>query len=239
MVVFFIGKNMATIYKDTITNVLQIVSDLRGESSANTSANRVRAVSRSERDVAKRKFWRLFLLREQTAGTGDGVTASFTVGSSTYQMRDKGLYEVFVGGYNESNRYTIVDHTQFQAAVNQNASARLAYQWYDAANDLWKVRINPIPSTGDVVYYSYFWVPAAKTSATDYVYCFDMKILAHLANADIYEGEEEPDMSLDQINKAEVLIASYEGVEEAPAINQVYQMQSVENRASSRGIGSY
>lgn len=226
---------MATSYKNTISDVLQIVSDLRGESSTNTNASRVRAVSRAERDVAKRKFWRLFLLREQTAGTGDGTTTSFSLGTSTYQARDKGLCEVFVGGLTEDKRYQVVDHVQFQSLVNQNNSIRIAYQWYDASSDAWKVRVNPAPATGETVYYSHFWVPASKTSSSESVYCFDPKILAYLAMADIYEGEEEPEMALDALQKAEALIGSYEGIEEAPAVNQMYQMATVEHR----GIGTY
>lgn len=230
---------MATTYKAQISDVLEIVSDLRGESSTNTNASRIRAVSRAERDVAKRKFWRLFLLREQTAGTGDDTTTSFTIGTSTYNARDKGLCEVFVGGTTEDKRYQVVDHTKFRSLINQNGSERIAYQWYDAANDAWKVVINPAPSTGDIVYYSHFWVPAEKTTTTESVYCFDMKILAYLAMADIYEGEEEPEMALDSLQKAEAIIGTYEGIEEAPAVNQMYQMGNIESSIIPRGIGSY
>lgn len=230
---------MTTSYKDTIENVLQIISDLRGESSLNSNASRIRAISRAERDVAKRKFWRLFLLREQNAGTGDGLTTSFSIGTTTYNAREKGVCEVYVGGTTEDKRHTIVDHTNFRNIYNQNNAARIAYQWYDAANDSYKITINPVPSVGDVIYYSHFWMPASKTATSDAVYCFDMKILAYLANADIYESEEEPEMSLDSLQKAEALISTYEGIEEAPAVNQIYQVGNIESSIRPRGIGSY
>ena len=230
---------MATSYKNTIQKVLQIVSDLRGESSTNTNASRIRAVSRAERDVAKRKFWRLFLLREQTAGTGDGTTTSFTFGTTTYQARDKGLYEIFVGGLAEHNRHQIVDHAQYLSTISQNSNAKIAYQYYDASSDTWKIKVNPAPANGDTVYYSHFWVPAEKTSATESVYCFDPKILAYLAMADIYESEEEPEMALDSLQKAESILGTYESVEETPAINQIYQVGAIENSPRNRGLGTY
>jgi hypothetical protein len=103
---------MATLTADTVSYVLQIVSDLRGETTTNTDANRIRAVSRAERDFAKGRFWRTHLLRDQTT-TGDGSSTSFAIGSSSYPMRMKGLMEVFVGGTAEAHRYQVVDYAAF------------------------------------------------------------------------------------------------------------------------------
>lgn len=85
---------MATNIRDTVSNILQIISDKRGESSTNTDANRIRAVSRANKDFANRKFWRFYLLPNQT--TVGTASNDYTVGSATYPMRFKGLTEVFV-----------------------------------------------------------------------------------------------------------------------------------------------
>lgn len=228
---------MATLTSDTVTNILQIVSDLRGETTTNTDANRIRAVSRAERDFAKRRFWRTHLLRDQTT-TGDGSATSFTIGSATYPMRMKGLMEVFVGGTTEAQRYQVVDYAQFKNLYNQNNSMQICYEWYDADNDLWKVRINPVVDNGVTITYSYFWEPPKRTLASDTVVCPNMDIIARLALAYTYEGEDDEKFK-EQLQLAETLIAEYEALEDTPAIGQLYSMGPIESSVRPRGIGSY
>lgn len=223
----------------TITSILQMVSDLRGESATNTDASRVRAVSRAEQDFAGRMFFRVHLKRLVSAGTGDGTTQDFTIGSTSFPMRMKGLTEVSVGGTTEDKRYQVIDYHTYINQVNNDNSRRIAYEWFDVTNDLWKVHINPAPASGSTVYYSYFYEPAAKTSASDNVYCPRPKILAKLALKDIYEGEDEDDKADTVAQEAEQLISEVMGIENSPAINQVYTMGSIENSTRSRGVGSY
>lgn len=228
---------MATLYKSTVADVLQIVSDLRGESSTNTDASRIRSVSRAEQDFAKRKYWRLFLLPDQTQ-SGDGSASTFTVGSATYPMREKGLAEVFVGGTTEDKRCTVVDFFKYKAMYNGNASARLVYEYYDVANDLWKMKVNPVPANGDTITYSYFWVPPTRTATSDAVVCPNFDILARLALAYTYEGEDE-DKYQDELLIVEQLIEEEYGKSNSPAQNQLYAMESIVNSVRPRGIGSY
>ena len=56
---------MSTNTKTTVLDILQQISDLRGESTTDTGANRIRFVSRAERDFARRSFRRIFLLKDQ------------------------------------------------------------------------------------------------------------------------------------------------------------------------------
>lgn len=228
---------MSTLYKSTVSAVLQIVSDLRGESSTNTDASRIRSVSRAEQDLAKRKPWKLFLLPDQTQ-TANGTDTSFTIGSATYPMREKGLSEVFVGGTTEDKRYEIVDFFRYKVLYNQNNSARICYEWYDVANDLFKVRINPTPANGDVITYSYFWVPPTRTATSDAVISPNLDILARLALAYTYEGEDE-DKYQDELMIAEKLIDEEFGKSNSPAVNQLQKFDSITNAIRPRGIGSY
>lgn len=230
---------MATLTKDTVENVLQIVSDLRGEASTNTDASRIRAVSRAERDFAKRRFWRTHLIKDQSIGTGDGSTADFTIGSSTYPFRMKGLMEVFVGGTTEDKRYEITDFANYKQRYNANNSDRIAYEFFDVANDLWKVHINPTPSTGDAITASWYFEPPKRTATTDYVICPNMDIIARLALAYIYENEEETEKQQTQLQIAEQLINEYEGIEQAPNQNQLYSVSTITDPLGHRGIGTY
>lgn len=227
---------MATLTADTIENVLQIVSDLRGENTTNTDAKRVRAVSRAERDFAKRQFFRTHRIESTETGTGNN---SYTIGSASYPMRSKGLSEVFVGGTTEDKRHGIVDFNAFKALYNNNNSIRVAYEWYDQANDAWKVYINPAPESGVTIYYTYYYEPPKKTSTSDLVVCPNPRILALLALADIYEGEDEGDMALEKKAEAEQLISEVMGVDDAPAVNQTYAFSVQQNSVYSRGIGTY
>jgi hypothetical protein len=228
---------MATQTATTVLTILQMISDARGETSTNTDAARIRAVSRAERDFAKRRFWRIHLLKDQTT-TGDGSNSNFTIGSSSYPMRAKGLTEVFVGGTTEDKRYQVVDFSQFKLLYNGNNAAQIAYEWYDATNDLWKMKINPTPGNGDTITYSYFWEPPTRTSTSDTVVCYNMDILFRLALAYIYEGEDE-DKYKEQLALAESLIDETTGMENSPAQGQLYVMGAIENISKNRGIGSY
>lgn len=231
---------MATQTADTISNVLQIVSDWRGEASTNTDANRVRAVSRAERAFARRKLWDYFHLKDQTM-SGDGNN-NYTIGSATNQYMEKGLSELFVssdGGTTEDKRHQIVDFHRYKNIYNNNNATKMVYEWYDSTNDFWKIHINPAPSNADTITYSYFWVPAKKTLASETVYCPDMNILAHLALADIYQGEDEQDLSLDEKAAAEQIISEIFGIQNSPNVNQLYSMSSITNATSFRGLGTY
>jgi len=231
---------MATLHTDTITNVLQIVSDLRGETTTNTNAIRVRAVSRSERDFARRYNWDFFHLKGQNQ-VGSGV-ADYTIGSATYPYRERGVTEVFVstdGSTTEDKRYSIVDFHRFKNIYNNNTSANIVYEWFDAANDLWKLHINPAPSASETITYAHFWIPPKKTSATDNVHCPNMRILALLALGDIYAGEDEDDKAIDAKNEAEQLINEALGLSNSSNVNQLRTFGSITNSITSRGIGSY
>lgn len=229
---------MATQTQYTVSDILQIVSDLRGESSVNVDAIRIRAVSRAEGDFANRMFWRTHRLDNQTA-TGDGSSSSFTIGSASYPMRPKGLTEVFVGGTTEDKRYTILDYNSFKNTYNNNNAAKICYEWYDPVNDLWKMRISPTVANGDTITYTYYWQPPERTLTTDVVVCPDPNILALLALGDIYAGEDEEDLANLRKTDAEQIIEQYMGVEEAPAINQLISMGSITDSGRIRGIGTY
>jgi len=228
---------MATLSSSTVSDILQLISDLRGESAVNTDALRIRAVSNAERDFARRNFWRVHLIRNATT-TGDG-TGDYTIGSSTYPMREKGLSEVYIGGQTEDKRVAIVDYMQYQNLINNNAAAKIAYEWYDQATDAWKMHINPVVAVADTIYYSYFFQPPIRTATSDAVICPNIRVIALLAMADIYHGEEE--LQKEQLAKqeAEQLIEELIGMEQSPAHNQLYAMTAIENSITPRGFGSY
>lgn len=227
----------------TVNDVLQIVSDLRGESSTNTDAIRIRAVSRANQDFARRMFWRFYRLDNQTV-VGSGVN-SYTIGSTTNPMRMKGLTEVFVATTTstdktqESDRYMLVDFNTYKNLYNLDNTTQMVYEWFDAANDLWKMYINPAPAATKTITYTYYWEPPAKTTTSDEVICPDLRILALLALAEIYDGEDERDYAIEKRNAAEQLIGECVGKENAPAINQLYTMSPIESVTSDHGIGNY
>lgn len=225
---------MATQTQGLVSDVLQIISDLRGESSVNTNSDRIRSVSRANRDFALRKFWRTHYLKNQTI-TAAG-TADETIGSVTFPMRMKGLAEVFVGGTTEDKRYDVVDFNVFKRLINSNPVAQVCYEWYDKANDLWKVHINPTPTASTTIYYSYFWEPVTLTATSDVVIAPSLKAIALLALGDIYMGEDENQKSLLSKQEAEQIIGELEGIEEAPAENQSYSMGI---SSTARGFGTY
>jgi hypothetical protein len=157
-------------------------------------------------------------------------------------MRVKGLTELFVAKTSdtdktqESMRYTIVDFNVYKELYNVSNSERMCYEWFDAANDIWKVHINPAPLATETITYSFYWEPPVKTLTTDEVICPDINILARMALAQIYEGEDEQDMANSMKQEAEQLIAEYVGKDNAPAVNQVYTVRS---GITTKGLGSY
>ena len=229
---------MATQSAATVDTVLQEVSDLRGETSTNSSAVRIRAVSKAERDYAKRQFWTVHLIPEQSIGTGDGVTSSFTIGSTLYPMRLHGLFEVFVGGTTEDKRYEILEYKDYRVRYNADSTSRICYPYYDPASDAWKVKINPTPSSGDAITASWYWEPPTRTDTSDVVVCTNMKIISRLSLAYICEGEDE-DKYQENLQMAEGLIALESGVEDTPAVGTLNQVKAIENSGKSRGIGAY
>lgn len=228
---------MATLTKTLVSDILEMISDWRGESTTDTSASRIRAVSRAEQDFAGRKRWRIYRLPDQTL-TAAG-TSTETIGSSTYPMRTKGLAEFFVGDTTEVSRHTIVDFNTYKNLYNQNSTTPMVYEYYDVASDAWKVKINPTPTAGQTITYSYYWQPPERTSASDSVVCDNPLIIAHLALADIYGGEEEFEKQQLEQRTAEQMIGEAEGDEEEPADNQSYAMSAIENSLRPKGIGSY
>lgn len=228
---------MATLTSDTVENILEIISDLRSEASTNTNASRIRAVSRAERDYARRKDW-LVHLRRNVEITASG-NSDETIGSSTYPMKEHGLTEVFIGGLTEDKRVTVVNFHKYQNIVNADNGARAAYEWYDQANDAWKVHINPAPDAGVTIYYSYYYQPPKRTARTDMVVTTNPMIIARLALADIYDAEEEQQMAALQRQIAEQLMVEAIGRDNSPAIGQIYQMGAIENAIKSHGYGSY
>jgi hypothetical protein len=228
---------MATQYKGLVSDILQIISDYRGETTVNSDAMRIRAISRQEQDIANRRFWSMYLLPNQTmAGSG---TNDQTIGSATYPMRTKGLTEVFVNGTDESHRYQIVDYNKYKNLVNRNSAEQVVYTWYDAANDLMKMHINPIPAVTDTITYSYYWTPPERTASTDAVSFVEPEALARLALSEIYESEEEDDKAIAQKSLAEQILEEATSVENAPSVNQTYSFGAIENSIKNQGIGMY
>lgn len=234
---------MASNTKILVSDVLELISDLRGESSTNTDANRIRAVSRANQDFARRKFWRFYRIDNQTQV---GTTAnSYTVGSATYPMRYKGLTEVFVaptGGSQmtlESQRYFIVDYNVYKTLYNASNGSRMVYEWFDAANDAWKMYINPAPTASETITYTFYWEPPELTLTSEYVICPNVRIISLLALAEILDGEDEGDLAKEKRNEAEQFISEIIGLENSPAVNQIYGVNAVESGMSERGLGTY
>jgi hypothetical protein len=224
---------MASRTKYLVSDVLQIISDLRGESTVNTNARRIRAVSRAEQNFANRKYWATHLLKDQTV-TGDS-TSDYTVGSTAYPMRQAGISDLRVAGTGEAYRYDIVSRDTYYTNINTNSSDQVAYQYFDAANDVWKVHVNATPTTAQTVYYSYYWTPPARTLSTDSIVCHNPMVIAKLALADIYEGEDELNLADSNKAEAEQLITELFGTDNSPAVNQVVTMAN----HTPLGIGNY
>lgn len=222
-----------------VSTICQQISDLRGESLSNTSANRIRFISQAEQELAARMFFRIHLVKDQSIGTGDGATSTFTIGSTTYPMRMKGLCEVFAGGTTEEDRHEIIDFADYKVRYNNNNSAKIAYEYYDQANDLWKVKINPTPATGAAVTASWYFIPPDRTLTTEKVLCENPDIIVHLALAGIYHSEDELQKEQLELKAAEDMVGELIGRENAPAVGQTYSVKATENNSRNRGIGSY
>lgn len=222
---------MATQSKYLVSDILQIISDLRGESSVNSDAVRIRAIDRSIGDFSTRRFWEVYRLNDQTltlTGAGD-----YEIGSSTRPYRRKGISEVFIDGTLEQNRCRIVNQSEFKILFNSDNSALLAYEWYDATNDKWMLHINP-DTSGKVVTYTYYWQAPSVTSTTDSVYTPDPDIIARRALAYIYEGEDEEKYT-EQYQLSEQMAKSWDEIEDTPSVGQTYSMTPQINY----GLGSY
>lgn len=235
---------MATNLSHTVEEVLQVISDLRGESSTDTSAERIRAVSDAHKDFARRRNWSFFKLKNQTI-TGDG-SSEYEVGSATYPYKPKGLTEMFVadtGDDNmtpESGRVGIVSEAKFTNLYNRNTATKMCFVFYDASSDAWKVKINPAIETGETVTYDYYYEPATVTATTDTVLTPNIMILAKLALARIYHSEEEWNSELAEKQEVEQLIMEAAGdFEDTPHEGQLYSMESIYNQISDHGIGTY
>lgn len=224
---------MATPYKATVESILEAISDYRGENTTNTDARRIRAVSRSEGTIAQRTNWELNQINNQTI-TSTGV-ATYTVGSTDYPLREKGMIELFVDGTAETNRYTICDAKTFKQLYNDNPLNQLYFVEYVPATDIWQVTISPTPETGITITYSYFWTPPERTLTTDSVVCIDMEALARLALAEVYDGEDEPEKAAIERNKVEQILSGAQQIDDGPATGQTY----VDSGNNSSGIGNY
>ena len=192
-------------------------------------------VSRAEKDFARRTFWRTHLIKDQTVvGT---AANDYDLGSATYPFRPKGLTEVLVAttGDSPTQKYSIVDFNNFKDLYVGNSYEYMVYEWYDVANDKWKMHINPAPAITETITYSHYWEPPTRTTSSDAVICPNPKIIALLALADLAHSEDE--MQTEQLlkNEAEQLIAELIGLENTPAVNQTYSMGAIEGQ----GIGSY
>lgn len=228
---------MSTQVKATVNDVLQIMADLRGESTINTDASRIRAVSRAEQAFALQTFFRIHRLENQTL-IADG-TSDFTIGTATYPYRAKGLAELFVNGTTEDRRYRVLDKETYIDQFNRNNSLNIAYEWYDDANDLWKIHYTPAADVGKTITYTYYYSPPTRTATTDPVVSYNTQVLAHLALAEIYHGEDEIQKSQLSMQLAASLVNDALAVENTPAHGQTYAMGAIENSQFSRGIGTY
>jgi hypothetical protein len=227
---FFI---MATLINTVISDVLELISDLRGESTTNTNASRIRAVSRANQTIAKKRLWKFY--RKELTVTANGTDQDFTIGSTTYEMRPGGLSEVYVGGITEDCKYQLIKFEDYKYLITQDASSLLAYEWYDAANDAWKVHLSQIPVTATVIYYTFYFLPPKKTTTAQYVMSPDIDIIARYALAYIYEGEDE-DKYQTELQMAEAMMAKYESDDDAIPKGQQVTF-GVSN--SVGGIGTY
>lgn len=210
---------------------------MRGEADTITDAPRIRAVDSVNRDIAGRHKWTVHLRRLVEISADD--SADYEIGSATYPMQLKGLSEVYVDGTTEDKRYQVVDYFKFHNLYNRNNSARIAYEWYDQENDVWKVHINPAPETGSTIYYSYYYRPVKVTATADVVTAPSILAVIKMALGEIFESEEEYDSGTRYKSEAEQIISDLMGNEETPATNQLYSQGAIESSVTQRSFGSY
>ena len=196
----------------TVSDVLQLVSDLRGESSVNTDASRIRAVSRANQTIAKKRLWKFY--RKDLTVTADGTNQDFEIGSTTYEMGPGRLSEVYVGGVANSNKYELVDPNDYRYRVSIDSTDKVAYEWYDAANNKWKVRLSQIPDNGTIIYYTFYYLPPTLTLTSHSVISPDIDIPARYALSYILQGEDE-DTYQTELQMAEAMLQKYEEDDDA------------------------
>lgn len=221
-----------TNFSDTVQSILEIISDLRGETTTNTDTKRIRAISRSETAISKQVGGNIFYLPDQTI-TSTGAS-TYTIGSATFPMSNKGLVEVFVNGTTEDCRYKITDSELFKEEYNENNSEKLCYVSYNPTTDDWSLTISPTPEVGVTITYSYYWIPPKRTSVSDSVYCLNMEALARQSLAEIYDSEDEDDKAAIERNKAQQLLSTEQETESAPSPSQNYSMGD-----DGMGFGTY
>lgn len=221
---------MTTQYKYTVNDILQIISDLRGESSINSDAVRIRAIDRALGDFSTRRFWEIYRINDKTT-TSTGVN-NYEI-DTTFPCRSNGLCEVFAGGTAEANRYIIMKQKDFKKAYNEDSALNLCYQWFDATNDKWMIHLSP-DTTGDTITYSYYWQHPTVTTTSSAVYIPDPDIAARRALAYLYEGEDEEKYQ-EQYKLSEQMANDWDEAEDQPAIGQLFAVSS----NITRGIGDY
>jgi hypothetical protein len=224
---------MATLLNILVSDVLELVSDLRGESSTNTDAVRIRAVSRANQTIAKKRHWKFY--RKELTVSADGTNQDYTIGSTTYNTRPGGLSEVYVGGTTESYKYQIVSFEDYKYIMTQDDTSQICYEWYDIANDLWKVHLSQIPDNATVIYYTFYWLPPKRTLTTEYVMSPDLDIVARYALAYIFQGEDE-DQYQTELQMAEAMLSKYEQDDDSPNVGQTITFGVP---SSTDGLGTY
>lgn len=139
----------------------------------------------------------------------------------------------------ESQKYFIVDFNVYKTLYNASNGSRMVYEWFDAANDAWKMYVNPAPTSSETITYTYYWEPPELTLTSEYVICPNIRIISLLGLAEIYDSEDEGDLAKEKRNEAEQLIVEIVGLDNSPAINQIYGVNPVESGMSDRGVGTY
>lgn len=224
---------MATLINIVISDVLELVSDLRGESTTNTDAVRIRAVSRANQTIAKKRPWKFY--RKELTVTANGTDQDFTIGSTAYEMGPGRLSEVYVGGQTESYKYQIISPEDYKYIMTQDDTSQVCYEWYDVANDAWKVHLSQIPVNATVIYYTFYFLPPKKTTTAQYVMSPDIDIIARYALAYIFQGEDE-DKYQTELQMAEAMLAKYEQDDDSPNIGQTITFGVP---SSTDGLGTY
>jgi hypothetical protein len=90
----------------------------------------------------------------------------------------------------------------------------VAYEWYDAANNKWKVRLSQIPDNGTIIYYTFYYLPPTLTLTSHSVISPDIDIPARYALSYILQGEDE-DTYQTELQMAEAMLQKYEEDDDA------------------------
>jgi len=188
-------------------------------------------VSRANQTIAKKRRWKFY--RVELTATGDGSAQDFEIGTAVYNMRPGGLAEVYVGAETEDAKYDIIDPQDYKYLVTQNSTVRLAYEWYDGANDKWMVHLSQVPDDTETIYYTIYYLPAKKTETSASVMSPDLDAIGRYTLAYIYEGEDE-DKYQSELQMAEAIVSKYEADDDGTNIGQVSTFGN-----NNRGIGTY